>query len=127
MSSRGSIIQKPKVKRVPKHYKAGLIFSVARFHKHFQQGDYAKHIGATSSVFTAAVLEYLTAEVLELSGNAAKDNKCKRVTPRHLTLAIRSDEELNKLLSGVTFSRGGVVPHIHHVLLPKRTTKRSED
>lgn len=72
-----------------------------------------------------AVLEYLVAEVLELSGNAAKDNKFKRIKPRHVCQAIRTDEELNKLLSHVTIASGGVMPNIHPSLLP-RATRRSE-
>jgi len=48
-----------------------------------------------------------------------------RIIPRHLQLAIRNDEELNKLLAGVTISQGGVLPNIQAVLLPKKTSTAS--
>ncbi len=84
---------------------------------------YAARIGAGAPVYLAAVLEYLAAEVLELSGNAARDNKKSRIIPRHVQLAVRNDEELSKLLAGVTIAEGGVLPNIHAVLLPKKSKK----
>jgi hypothetical protein len=46
----------------------------------------------------------LSAEILELAGAAAKDNRKQRITPRHLQLAIRNDDELYPLLQGSTYS-----------------------
>lgn len=58
--------------------------------------------------------------MLELAGNAARDNKKNRINPRHVQLAVRNDEELAKLLSGVTIASGGVLPNINPILLPKK-------
>merc|ERR1712230_323483 len=101
--------------------KAGLAFPVGRIHRLLRKGNYAERVGAGAPVYLAAVMEYLAAEVLELAGNAARDNKKTRIIPRHLQLAIRNDEELNKLLAGVTIAQGGVLPNIQSVLLPKKS------
>ncbi|KAI3366422.1 hypothetical protein L3Q82_000461 [Scortum barcoo] len=103
--------------------RAGLQFPVGRVHRLLRKGNYAQRVGAGAPVYLAAVLEYLTAEILELAGNAARDNKKTRIIPRHLQLAVRNDEELNKLLGGVTIAQGGVLPNIQAVLLPKKTEK----
>ena len=90
-------------------------------HHLLRKGNYER-VGVGVPAYLAAI-EYL-AEVL-LTGNAAHDNKKTRIIPRHLQLAIRNDEELNKLLSGVTIAQGGVLPNIQAVLLPKKTEKKA--
>merc|ERR1712032_1217292 len=101
--------------------KSGLQFPVARIGRYLRSGKYCTRMGAGAPVYMAAVLEYLCAEILELAGNAARDNKKGRIVPRHITLAVKNDEELNKLLGDVTIPSGGVLPNIHAVLLPKKS------
>ncbi|KAI8476582.1 MAG: histone-fold-containing protein [Monoraphidium minutum] len=72
-------------------------------------------------VYMAAVLEYLTAEVLELAGNAARNLQRTRITPRHIQLAVQTDEELSRLTHAVVVPGGGVTPHVEPALLaPKK-------
>merc|ERR1712227_1135099 len=98
--------------------RAGLQFPVGRVHRYLRKGSYAKRVGGAAPV-------YLAAEILELAGNAARDNKKSRITPRHLQLAVRHDDELNKLLKGVTIAQGGVLPNIMNVLLPPKSKKKN--
>ncbi|XP_047311079.1 histone H2AX [Impatiens glandulifera] len=112
---------KPKAaKSVSRSSKAGLQFPVGRIARFLKAGKYAERVGAGAPVYLSAVLEYLAAEVLELAGNAARDNKKNRIVPRHIQLAVRNDEELSKLLGSVTIANGGVMPNIHQTLLPKK-------
>jgi len=143
-------------KAVSKSIKAGLQFPVGRVTRYLKKGRYSRRLGAGAPIYLAAVLEYLAAEVntqqfvftsflksissylqhfngnftmqvLELAGNAARDNKKNRIIPRHVLLAVRNDDELGKLLQGVTIPSGGVLPNINPVLLAKKNTSTPEE
>ena len=110
-------------------FRAGLTFAPSRVENLMRgirklNSDFKinMRIGSVAPVYMAAVLEYVCAEILELAGNAAKDNGRVRITSRHIFLAIFNDDELNKLIDdlGVVIAKGGVVPNIHTALLPKK-------
>ncbi|KAJ8023376.1 Late histone H2A.L3 [Holothuria leucospilota] len=72
---------KARAKAKSRSARAGLQFPVGRVHKFLCKGNYAQRIGAGAPVYLAAVLEYLSAEILEMAGNAALDNKKTRIIP----------------------------------------------
>ena len=101
--------------------KAGLVFPVGRCARMIRQGRYAKQVGVGGGVFMAAALEYLTMEILDLAGQCADEHKKKQIAPRHLQLAIRNDEELNKLMAETMIASGGVVGGVNDFLWPKKS------
>lgn len=123
MSARGG---KKKATKLSRSARAGVIFPVGRMMRYLRTGTHKYRIGMGAPVYMAAVIEYLAAEILELAGNAARDNKKGRITPRHIKLAVANDEELNQLLRGVTISNGGVLPRIHPELLSKKRGSRAK-
>ncbi|CAO2614370.1 Histone H2A.Z [Lemmus lemmus] len=106
---------KAKTKAVSRSQRAGLQFPVGRIHRHLKSRTTSHgRVGATAAVYSAAILV----------GNASKDLKVKRITPRHLQLAIRGDEELDSLIKA-TIAGGGVIPHIHKSLLGKKGQQKT--
>ena len=107
--------------RFSKSQKAGLNFPVARVSRYMKKGKFADHVASKASVFLSAVLEYLTAEVLELAGDSAKELHKARIGPSHIQLAVRNDSELDCLLANIHVSDGGVPPFIHSALFSEST------
>lgn len=101
---------------------AGLLFPVTRIENMMMELSTVARKTDTAAVYLAAVLEYLTAELVELSGNTARDNKKTRISPRHIMSSIRTDSELNKYYGNTVLS-GGVLPQIHSFLTKKESRK----
>jgi len=108
-----------KKRRQSRTQRAGLYFPVTRMVNKLKKGRYARHIGVGAGVYMAAVLEYLTAEVLELAGSFTTFYGRVRITPRSILLTMKHDYELDKLTKNIIVPQGGVRPNIHPALVPK--------
>ncbi|XP_008070073.1 histone H2A.V-like isoform X1 [Carlito syrichta] len=116
---------KTKAKAVSHSQRAGFQFPVGRIHRYLKTRTTShERVGATAAVYSAAILEYLTVEVMELAGNASKDLKVKHINPRHLQLAIRGDGESDSLIKA-TIAGGSVIPHIHKPLIGKKGRQKT--
>ena len=80
MAGKGKMRAKPK----SNSSRCDLVFPVGRVARKIRQGRHADNVGIGAGIFAAAVLEYLTNEILELAGNATREHKMKTITPRHL-------------------------------------------
>lgn len=107
--------------------RAGLMFPVGRIDRKLHEGRYGARIGSGAPVFLAAVLEYIVAEVFELAGSAASKDHKVRITPRHIYLAIKSDEELRQLFKNVTIPGTGVKVGIHEFLTGNKGMKLDDE
>ena len=105
--------------------RAGLHLPVGRIHRHLRKGQYAERISSCAPVFMAAVMEYLTFEILQLAGNAAKIKEKSRINPSHITWAIRCDDELQSLLQDIIIPQGGVLPSYGKDWRPKKLPKKT--
>ncbi|KAI3382346.1 hypothetical protein SNEBB_004056 [Seison nebaliae] len=120
-----AIVMVRPVKRQTAQSRAGLCFPVRKFHNKLKQHpNVTGRVNMGAAVYLTAVTEYLLAELCELSGNCARDNKKKRITPRHQQIAIMCDSELKKFLRDVTIPEGGVIPSIVAAILPSKVVTK---
>lgn len=106
--------------------RAGLSLPVGRIESILRARAPAKRVSQLGTIFLAGFMEYLVVEILELSGDAAKQMKKTRVTPQHLQLAINNDAELSEVLGDMTITKGGVYPIIYKSALPSKKKSRSK-
>ena len=57
-----------KAKPISNSKRCDLAFPVGRCSRMIRQGKFAQSVGVGAGIFMAAVLEYLTSEILELAG-----------------------------------------------------------
>lgn len=90
--------RKPKTSR---SCRAGLIFPVSRIDRFLRKGDYTERIGSGASVYMAAVLQYLTYDLVDIAGNIAMGAGKRRIAPVHLRQAVSNDSELQSVFGEV--------------------------
>lgn len=73
-------------------------------------GKYAERVGIGAPVYLAAILEYLVAEILEVSVMVVRQKKKARIVPRFIYLGLREDEEFKKLFAQTIITCSGVKP-----------------
>jgi histone H2A len=105
--------------------KSNTVFPSGRVGSLLRKGRFAKRVSKASTTYLAAVLSYLTRELLEVCVKGA-GKKPARISPRTLTLAVRADDELGSLLKDVTISRGGVPATANAALEKKKKVKKSK-
>jgi histone H2B len=89
--------------------RAGLTFSPSRVRKLLGAQVSVGRIGVGAPIYLAAVVEYLTAEIFELSGNTSRDHKRVRVNNRDIMLSVSHDDEFAQLYTPKKYILGGGV------------------
>ena len=122
------------LEKAKKKKHSGLVFSHLSVSERMKRALGYIRFTRESTIFTAAILEYMTAELLELAGNVCKEKKRtnrstgevtyarKRIIPRDIMLAIRNDDEIEKLVGKnrvILPSVGTVVKTFHVLKQPK--------
>lgn len=85
-------------------------FPVSRVERLLREGGYAQRLSSSTPIFLAGVLEYLTANILDLAGKEALSNNKTRITPEHVQRALGSNQHLSRLLEDTAYSRAHRVP-----------------
>ena len=111
---------KDRKKPVSGQVKAGTIFPVGRSVRLMKEARLSERISVSAGAYIAGVLEYICAEILEMAGNVCEEAGRKTIAPKHINLGVRADQELNKMMSNIVISQGGMLPNVHEYLVPPK-------
>ena len=117
------------LKHTSRQTKARILFPPSVTEKFLRDFEMSKvMVTGDSSIYLAAVLEYLCREILDPACSIANDYKRKRISVRDLQLSVKGDPELDYLFNNlhISFLGGGVVPYIHPILLNKKGKKKKK-
>jgi len=119
----------PVEKAQTRESRCGLTFSVSAAEKYVRRfGQVGYHVTATCPVFLASVLEAVSRQLLQSSGEITQLSKKITITVRHIFLAVKKDTALDSLLTqlGVVLLEGGVEPQSIQNKQHKRLHKKKE-
>lgn len=103
-----------KTKKSASKKRPKLVFvPIQRVRRQLIEHNYANRIGRRATGALCAILEYLTTELITLTGKIATESKTNRIRPRHIQLAARYDSEFDSLLQWATIADGGVLPTVN--------------
>jgi histone H2B len=88
---------------------AGLKFSPSRVRALMRMHSSIGRIGVSAAVYLAAVVEYLVAELLEVSGTYAQGSNRVRIINRDVFLTVSNSKDLVELFSSKKYLLGGGV------------------
>lgn len=112
MKNRQSNKSGVKAQRITKSDRAGVVFSVGRIKRHLREGTVGRHrISTSAAVQLAAVLDYLVAEIFDVSLDALNRSKKVRFQPKHLHEGIAKDSELCQVVGNATFPESTFFSH----------------
>ena len=103
--------------------KAGRTVPPSRVNRAMKLRSGLKRVGGTAPVYMAAVMEYVAAEILEVACNSTANAKRKRVTPEDISIALRSDADLQKVCGGLALYTGDRLESVAKALVPKARTE----
>ncbi len=102
----------------------GLAWGVGRTASALRKGRFSDRFGKGAAIFMAAVLQYLTSELLEMAGDHAHEKKKTLIQPKNIMHVIRNDDELSKLFAQIQVSDGGHKQHIEDFLYGNKKGKK---